>query len=170
MKSWYRGHVCCNITFYISHKFANSALTWQNIDGSGGGVYRLYVECMCGVTFRPLKLHYPHFFTGRRNRILSYFSKKPHETRYIWQTVFSNCPQIPHTSFTNCVILSHPSQTNSLWAIKNFPSFYIIRRFISSFTRTRHRTLYWARWIQSSTEIPIYLIVRSFLTSIINYT
>jgi hypothetical protein len=38
--------------------------------------------------------------------------------------------------------------------LKNFPAFYGTRRFITVFTRALHRSLSWARWIQS---IPSHL-------------
>jgi len=41
--------------------------------------------------------------------------------------------------------------------VKKFPAFYGTRRFITVFTRARHWSESWARWIQSPTSYPIYL-------------
>jgi hypothetical protein len=41
--------------------------------------------------------------------------------------------------------------------LKNFPACYGIRRFITVFTRALHRSLFWARSIQSIPSHPIYL-------------
>jgi hypothetical protein len=47
--------------------------------------------------------------------------------------------------------------------VNKYPVFYGLRIFIAVFTRTRHWTLSWARWIQST---PFHLIsVRSILMS-----
>jgi hypothetical protein len=39
--------------------------------------------------------------------------------------------------------------------LKNFPTFYGTRRFITLFARARHWSLSWARWIQSISPYPI---------------
>jgi hypothetical protein len=41
--------------------------------------------------------------------------------------------------------------------VKKFPSLYGNRRFITLFTTGRHCSLFWARWIQSTTSYPISL-------------
>jgi len=40
---------------------------------------------------------------------------------------------------------------------KKYPAFYRIRRFITIYTRTRHWSLFWARWNQSTYSYPIFL-------------
>jgi len=42
--------------------------------------------------------------------------------------------------------------------VKNLPAFYGALRFITVFTRARHWSLSWARWIQSTPSHPIYQI------------
>jgi hypothetical protein len=41
--------------------------------------------------------------------------------------------------------------------VKTFPAFYGTRSFITVFTRVRHWSLFWARWIQSTPPHTIYL-------------
>jgi hypothetical protein len=41
--------------------------------------------------------------------------------------------------------------------VNKFPAFYRIRRFITVFTRTRHRSLSWARWSQPTSSNTISL-------------
>jgi hypothetical protein len=41
--------------------------------------------------------------------------------------------------------------------VKNIPPSYGTQRFITVFTKARHRTLFWARWIQFAPSIPISL-------------
>jgi hypothetical protein len=55
-----------------------------------------------------------------------------------------------------------PSWEANSKAVKEFPTFYGTRRFITVFTRTRHWSLYWARWIQFTFSRPVSL--RSTLT------
>jgi hypothetical protein len=38
--------------------------------------------------------------------------------------------------------------------VKKFPTFYGTRRFITKFTRARHRSIPWARWIQPTASNP----------------
>jgi hypothetical protein len=47
--------------------------------------------------------------------------------------------------------------------VKKFPSFYGTRRFITMFTRARHWSLSWVRWIQSTSSHPvsIYILIPS---------
>jgi hypothetical protein len=49
--------------------------------------------------------------------------------------------------------------------VKKFPAFYGTRRFITVFTRTRHWSLSWARWIQSTPSHTVSLRSILMLTS-----
>ena len=50
------------------------------------------------------------------------------------------------------VLLEKPT---GLQLVKKFPAFYGTRRFITTFTRARHLSLSWARWIKYMPPIPL---------------
>jgi len=40
---------------------------------------------------------------------------------------------------------------------KKSPALYVNRSIITVFRRARHWSLYWARWIKSTSSLPVYL-------------
>jgi hypothetical protein len=61
-------------------------------------------------------------------------------------------------SLANSIELSPAWEDPVAKLLKNFPIFYGTRRFISVFTRVLHRSLSWARWVQSTPPHTISLV------------
>jgi hypothetical protein len=88
---------------------------------------------------------------------------RPTESVMERQSILSLKTSITNTALRCCRLSNWPHAAESLLKtevprlVTKFPTFYRTRRFISVFTRARHLSLSWARWIQSPPSHPVYL-------------
>jgi hypothetical protein len=77
--------------------------------------------------------------------------------------------------FIWCNCISNSTEHSSSWEagivqlVMKFSAFYVARRLTAVFTRAHHRTLFWARWIQSTPPYPVSLRSSAILSFIYVY-
>jgi hypothetical protein len=115
-----------------------------------GEIYQLWRSSLANILHLPV-----NFFLVCSNILFStLFSKKHKSTFFCLQKQSDMISELMPRSST----LLEKSPVAQL--LKNFPTFYGTRKFITVFTRTFHWSLFWARWIQF---IPTHLISSRFV-------